>query len=900
MAKKEVPEKMIKVLIDNYNLDNSNARVNNITHFKANMDEFTRKLESATGSLNEFTFTLKNIVKDKSNPSYAGAVQTVMAKPENEAVLLDAINSIKGENSSKGGWNDYNVHSFDVPVRKGYVDLHGKEAYKLAEMQVQALGGEIWKAPTKKKPDRVRFYYPDDASDKAERRRVYTNTFSSAKKLSKKEEERRQVEEEERKKKEQERLEKGVEKRKKEAEKRKKEAEKEQEKKSLETRGKVMGMISAVLGILVTIADIVRRILTNTLERAAETKELAVKANVLGVGTAYAKGLDFFDTAHGLGKDAHLNAIQSVQNMFGDVTNLDENALGVLARVMGNSVADMVRSGMGGKEPLELLDNILDAYFKQYKEGKNSLGQYVGTEQAKRELTTVLNGISPEIANLFAHMVKDYESGNFGDFDNTKGWRETTTSHVGTNAEAGLVEKLGDSLNKWKSFWDQAKWSVLEGMSRTLISILDKLNNTRTFMSASESLAMDRKNLEKNQRAYARNEQNMQAQLSLIKGDVAANAKELGLDSSIYTAENMRDYYLLEHGNISKFEKDQIKKRLKDQNFNTSYAKNFLMALFMNRKTANSLGRAISMYEQNYRIEKENAKGIGGGIDDLSTYDYVMETKDAYAIIDKYGFDAFVGSAYSNGKSEYSKYFGSGFLDFEQEMMIQWFKDRQAEGFYKLNDWTKTQVQPILDYALTGTTNSPFKPFMESVLGKDFGKKFNSAFNTLRKSKYNDFTWDRLDANNKYIKSMEILTELVGQEDFKKLADVWASLTSAYVNQGKIPIKVPGTQTWMYANALTDELRQQSANDPGSLFSQLFSSNMTDLLDFLAGKTGTLTVTGGKADANGRVTVTMQIVDNNGKVIGSKEATITNMDNKVEFGTIKAQVENGNILTTME
>lgn len=232
--------------------------------------------------------------------------------------------------------------------------------------------------------------------------------------------------------------------------------------------------------------------------------------------------------------------------------------------------------------------------------------------------------------------------------------------------------------------------------------------------------------------------------------------------------------------------------------------------------------------------------------------------------------------------------------------MLQWFKDRSQEGFSKLNKTTKGQLQPFLDYALTGTTQSPYKNTIEYSMGKDFGKKFNKAFNTLRKSKYTDFIWDKMDENTKNIKSLEILSELMSQDEFKKLADVWAFITNAYVNQGTIPTKIPGTQTWLYTNAMTEELRQQSANDPGSLFSQLFSSNMTDLLDFLAGRSGTLTVTGGKADAQGRVNVTMKIVDNNGKLIDSKTATVTNMDNTIEFGTIKAQVENGNILTTME
>lgn len=887
MAKKEIPEKMVKVLIDNYNLGKSSKRVNNITHFKSNMDEFTRKLESATGSLNEFTFTLRNIAKDKNNPSYAGSVQTIMAKPENEAILLDAIKSIKGENSSKSGWNDYNVHSFDVPVRKGLVDLHGQEAYKLAEMQVKALGGELWRDPTKKRPDRARFYYPDDSADKVERGRVYRNTFSSAKKASRMEEEKRQAEEEERKKKEQERLEKGIEKRKKEAEKRKKEAEKEQEKKSIETRGKVMGMISAVLGILVTIADIVRRILTNTLERAAETKELAVKANVLGVGTAYAKGLDFFDTAHGLGKDAHLNAIQSVQNMFGDVTNLDENALGVLARVMGNSVADMVRSGMGGKEPLELLDNILDSYFKQYKEGKNSLGQYVGTEQAKRELTTVLNGISPEISNLFAHMVKDYESGNFGSFDDTKSWRATTTTNPGDNAENALVEKLGDSFNKWKSFWDQAKWSVILGISDCLDKILNKMMNMRTFLTEGESLALDRKNRDLDEKAYARNRKVIDAQNAVARKVINADAKEAGLGVSV-TAEELG--LLLNYDSANKETKAKIDAYFKARGITgdkRTKAEKLAKREAWNPEAKDAILIAGAYAMQNYLLEKEIAKAPGDKIADLSAYGYVEAASDARSMTKRLSKEReyyYTGAAASADSVDTIDFLGKGYMSYLQKAVIAYMNDTvKSSG----NSGAKGHMQDFYSVLSGGTPYGTAQiniaKQLQNVLGKE---KYAELQAELKKATagINDYAPDA--GARRQAAMVKVLSDPKYQE---------AAMTFAFwLNKGM------DSKIATYIATIKEGAVEDFYNSPAAIVARAFDINQPDLSEWLAGKTGTLSVSSTARDAQGRITLTLQLKGEKGEDLGKKTVTVDNMDNVEALDTIKLQVSNGNIYGAME
>lgn len=898
MAKKEIPEKMVKVRIDNYNLDKSGERVNNIIHFKAHMDEFTRKLESATGSLNEFTFTLRNIDKDISNDkSYAGSVQTVMTKPENEAILLDAIKSIKSENESKSGWNDYNVHSYDVPVRKGLVDLHGKEAFDLAEKQIKAMGGEIWRDPTKKRPDRARFYYPDESADPNEKRRMYNSTFSSAKKASRREEERRQAEEEKRKereevikRKEQEKLEKAAEKRNEEAkkgQKKAKQAKKVQRKKAFRKGKKVVGIISTVLGVLVTIADIVRRILTNTLERAAETKELAVKANVLGVGTAYAKGLDFFDTAHGLGKDAHLNAIQSVQNMFGDVTNLDENALGVLARVMGNSVADMVRSGMGGKEPLELLDNILDAYFKQYKEGKNSLGQYVGTEQAKRELTTVLNGISPEIANLFAHMVKDYESGNFGAFDNSKEWRETTTVHTGDNAVNALVEKLGDSFNKWKSFWGQATWSVILGISDYLNKILNKMMNMRTFLTEGESLALDRKNRDLDEKAYARNRKVIDAQNAVARKVINADAEEAGLSVSV-TAEELG--LLLNYDSANKETKAKIDKYFEAKGIKgdkRAKAEKLAKKEAWNPEAKDAILIAGAYAMQNYLLEKEINKAPGDKIADLSAYGYVEAASDARSMTKRLSKEReyyYTGGAASGDSLDTIELLGEGYMSYLQKAIITYMTDTiQSKGTSGAKGHLQEFYTVLSGGTPNGTEQTQVYQQLQRVLGAD---KFAELQAELKKTTAGISEYDQNAWSKKYSAMVEVLSDPKYKE---------AAMTFAFwLNKGM------DSKIATYIATIKEGAVEDFYNSPAAIVARAFDINQPDLSEWLAGKTGTLSVSSTAKDAQGRITLTLQLKGEKGEDLGKKTVTVDNMDNVEALDTIKLQVSHGNIYGAME
>lgn len=313
--------------------------------------------------------------------------------------------------------------------------------------------------------------------------------------------------------------------RKKKAEAEKKEAKAKKAKAKKDTK-KAIAKTKAILAVITVIADIVRRILTASLKQATENNKMAVEAHSVGVTSLERRSYDIFDLAHGMEKGSTFGAIQAVQGMFGDATNLDEKALGTLARVMGSEIGSLVRSGMGGQNPDKLLDKILDKYFKQFLSGKNSLGQSVGMEQARRELITTLQSVSPEIAKLFARMVDDYTSGYYKPFKDSAGWRDTTKTNITGLSEADqkFSTEVGKKYNEIIAIVEDLKTSFFTRLANSMDDLLTKVKNIRINQSEEDKIDTDRKNKLKNEESIAI----MQNQLKLYNSNSAEKIKELG------------------------------------------------------------------------------------------------------------------------------------------------------------------------------------------------------------------------------------------------------------------------------------------------------------------------------------------------------------------------------------
>lgn len=260
-------------------------------------------------------------------------------------------------------------------------------------------------------------------------------------------------------------------------------------------------VIKSIFATIVILADIARRILTAVLNNAAKIDKETVESNNIGMSYIDRRSSDIFDIAHGMEKGSTFKALQAIQNSFGDVTNLDDKALTTLARVMGNEVAELVKSGMGGEDPELLLERIMNAYFKNWQEGKNSLGQYVGQSEARRELVTSLGKSFPEIAYLLGRMIDDSSSGKYGrEIQDYQSWRNTTQTNRTnlTDVEAKYAAELGTKYNEILAIVEDLKTSFLTQLLLSMDDLLTKIKNIKIGQSADSVIETDKRNRAKN------------------------------------------------------------------------------------------------------------------------------------------------------------------------------------------------------------------------------------------------------------------------------------------------------------------------------------------------------------------------------------------------------------------
>ena len=499
---------MVRISLNTSNFQDIDSAGNPLGTYKGvlkNLDSdlsaFERALQSATNSFDFFNSNLKRI-----DPKSGLAEQSFYIRREEFDNAYKTLKAKSAELSSRrGGDYAFGVHAVEnIEMIK---TIYGKRAQKKAMEEVNRLGGVA--TVNALNPDKLDISIPYDKSvlaglNKKQRSALISKAIPEAMKLS-------DIEHEQRKK-----------------DKEYKESvihKKKQGAKIKAAATKAEAAIKAILDVVKVIADIVRRILTASLKQATENNKMAVEAHSVGVTALERRGYDIFDVAHGMEKGSTFGAIQSIQNMFGDVTNLDEKALRTLAHVMGSEIGSLVNSGMGGKNPDKLLDKILDKYFNQFLSGKNSLGQSVGMEQARRELITTLQSVSPEIAKLFARMIDDYTSGYYKPFKDSAGWRDTTQTNrtVLTEADQKFSTEIGKKCNEIIAIVEDLKTSFFTRLATSMDGLLTKVKNLRIFQSEDNKIEEDKRNQQNNEERIAI----MRNQLKLYNSNSAEKIKEL-------------------------------------------------------------------------------------------------------------------------------------------------------------------------------------------------------------------------------------------------------------------------------------------------------------------------------------------------------------------------------------
>ena len=266
---------------------------------------------------------------------------------------------------------------------------------------------------------------------------------------------------------------------------------------------KMLHWLTIVVSFLAGIADITRRILTASLARASEIKKEQVEAKSLGISYTNAREYKAQETAMGMKEGTFTSAIASLQSAFGDVTHLDDNALGELAKVLKGDVVEAINNGLGRNDPEKLMKTILNAYYERGQSGVNSIGQRVGKFQAERELATALEkaGLN-DIANILRNMFYTNDTGIYKDRisngDSFTDYMGLSTAYtMGYDAvDNKHFAELGQVVDSVKSKFQSLKDSLNKLVLDSIGGLIQKIDNWNIGKSAEEKLRDNRTNIQ--------------------------------------------------------------------------------------------------------------------------------------------------------------------------------------------------------------------------------------------------------------------------------------------------------------------------------------------------------------------------------------------------------------------
>ena len=294
------------------------------------------------------------------------------------------------------------------------------------------------------------------------------------------------------------------------------------------------GTLLKILGTLTVVADVARRILSSVLNIATQQVKETVEAHNLGISKDQIRNYSRLETAHGLKEGTITGAIADIQNKFGNITTLDEKALEALAVVMGGKIEEMATMGLGSSNPEKVLGTILDTFNEKANAGVNSVGQYVGEAQARRELYSYLLKVSPQIADIFATMQEEQHNINSiyrNQASTFEEWKNTLKTPKGaTQAQEGVLYTLGEEWNDFKRLLEDIKHAIAVSLAPTLTKILRRINNMRVGLSTSQKLQLNAENRNANEKALRETE----ASIKYLEKKAGGNVKNLSVSEKAY------------------------------------------------------------------------------------------------------------------------------------------------------------------------------------------------------------------------------------------------------------------------------------------------------------------------------------------------------------------------------
>ena len=530
MAKQE---ELTRFYMSNTALKDSAGNVDKsaIKDWNAQVRQMTSALESATNGL------VKVIKTIDANGNALATFDVKRSQTGNAQPVFDRVlGNIETRYGYQAGSLAIDPYSAGLNQTENFrrisfhKSFHGALAQKTAKEAVEAVGGTAVPDPSKKMKDRMKI---DFAVSENEWNQALQNaggdvtkaTTSLSGKFA-----RRNL-------KQAEKYSDDVQANQKEKDEERQKGKEEREDKS--NKRKMLHWLTIVVSFLAGIADITRRILTASLARASEIKKEQVEAKSLGISYTNAREYKAQETAMGMKEGTFTSAIASLQSAFGDVTHLDDNALGELAKVLKGDVVEAINNGLGRNDPEKLMKTILNAYYERGQSGVNSIGQRVGKFQAERELSTALEkaGLN-DIANILRNMFYTNDTGIYkGRISNGDSFTDymglATAYTMGYDAvDNKHFAELGAVVDSVKSKFQSLKDSLNKLVLDSIGGLIQKIDNWDIGKSAEEKLKDTRTNIRLNADARDRlqNSANIaRSQYTQMFRGAGVNAADFGI-----------------------------------------------------------------------------------------------------------------------------------------------------------------------------------------------------------------------------------------------------------------------------------------------------------------------------------------------------------------------------------
>ena len=775
----ENPEELTRFIMTNVTLKDKEGNVDKsfLKDWKTQTDAMTRALNSATNSLlkavtridkdgNAFsTWYVPRNQKSNALSAFNQKLSDFETKYDYKAgsLSLDPYTKIKNESDSR-----------IITFNKSFYGAHSKKVLKDI---VNELGGTAELNPTKKRKDQVKIDFPVSEYAWQEELAKTDGDVSKAKENLKNDFIRKNLKPavkysddvlSERKEKE------------------KIEEEKKEEKEKKQSRISVLGKIALIAKVLTTIADITRRILTATLQRASEiTKE---RQDAVSNGTTQEKVRQYYTTegAMGMGKGTVLEGMQELKSGLGNTANLDNNMLFELSKVLRSAIISGIKLGEAGTNTENVMKQILDAYFKQAQRGVNSMGQQVGVRNAEIEMAGALEkaGLG-KLAEILRSMFYANDTGIYKgrvtDFDSFNSLSPHYTNGL-TDVDNKYASELGQSINALKQRFNDLKENLEQGLLISLGNLINQINNWDIGKSVKEKTEDNRTNsvlLSKARAQYTNRAESASKRANKILKDVGIDLSafgEHGTDISTFLQYMYSDAFHTDEelGRRTDEQKETIKKF--KQFLITDKGEEFIKAMIESEYALDFANKADKAYKKGMKTGDFN-------------YDISGYTDGAYQSAIQDDINTLLSDVATNGK--------------KQEL----HKKKSLSLLYNFFHTDRNGLsEDILQYKLAQQGLSEQQTYKDIISnGGDSSSLTNTLYDSLDKTRKTVKWWESGKQKKKEEVVLKALEEGVLTEDDVKKAQL--SLVRDKKGSGLVSID--------YAPYLVDKTTEEYTKDIG-------------------------------------------------------------------------------------